>query len=108
MALLLDQRWHPDAVIIEVGERSTHYAGVLRLSKTAKQTVGFLPDSAFAQRARQGTLLAALEGDVVVGYALFDLPRQDIRLVHLVVDPAARGSGHGRALVDAIVERFRV
>jgi ribosomal protein S18 acetylase RimI-like enzyme len=108
MARRANQRCHSDAVIIEVGERTAHYAGVLRLSKTAKQTVGFLPDSAFAQRARQGTLLAALEGEVVVGYALFDLPRQDIRLVHLVVDPAVRGTGHARALVDAIVERFRV
>lgn len=93
-------------MIVQVAEGGPQYGAVLRLSKTAKQTVGFLSDSAFAQRARQGTLLAARDGDRVVGYALFDLPRQDIRLVHLVVDPASRGGGHARALVDAIVERF--
>ena len=98
--------WHPDDVIVQVAEGGLHYGAVLDLAKAAKQTVGFLPDSAFADRARQGTLLAALDGERVVGYALFDLPRQDIRLVHLVVDPGSRGGGHGRALIDGIVERF--
>jgi len=78
------------------------YIGVLCLAKQARATVGFLTDAAFAQRAEQGTLLAAVADDHVAGYVLYDLPRDEIRIVHLVVDPAHRGRGIARALVDRI------
>jgi hypothetical protein len=37
--------------------------------------VGFLPGSAFAERARQGTLLTSADDDGLNGYVLYDLPR---------------------------------
>jgi ribosomal protein S18 acetylase RimI-like enzyme/predicted transcriptional regulator len=75
---------------------------VIELAKKARQTVGFLPDLAFAQRAVQGTVLTAMVGGEVVGYALYDLPRDEIRLVQLVVADQHRGHGIARMLVDAI------
>ena len=66
-------------------------AQAIKLGAKARRTVGFLPDSAFRERAEQGTLLVALDGDTVVGYALFDLPRDEIRLVQPVVAEARRG-----------------
>ena len=50
----------------------------------------------------QGTLLVALDGESVAGYALFDLPRDEIRLVQLVVDEVRQGEGIARALLDMI------
>jgi ribosomal protein S18 acetylase RimI-like enzyme len=80
------------------------YIDVLGLAKQARATVGFLTDAAFAQRANQGTLLVAIADDHVAGYLLYDLPRDEIRIVHLVVDPGYRGRGIARALVDRIAD----
>src|ERR1700733_13561985 len=77
-------------------------AQVIKLGAKTRRTVGFLPDSAFKQRAEQGTLLVALDGDAVAGYALFDLPRDEIRLVQLVVAEARQGQSIARALLDMI------
>lgn len=77
-------------------------AQVIKLGAKARRTVGFLPDSAFIDRAEQGTLLVALEADALAGYALYDLPRDEIRLVQLVVAEARQGLGIARALVDTI------
>lgn len=61
-----------------------------------------MPDAGFADRVERGTLLAAVSGDAVVGYVLFDLPGDRIRLVHLCTATEARGRGIARALVDAV------
>jgi predicted GNAT family acetyltransferase len=83
---------------------SPEFTQVLALGKQAKATVGFLSDSAFAQRGRQGTLLAATVDGVVVAYVLYDLPRDEIRIVQLVVAPKHRGRGLARILVDSLAE----
>ena len=83
-------------------EGDATYRSVLALAKVARRTVGFLTDSAFAQRARQGTLLAALRDENVAGYILYDLPRDEIRIVHLVVTSEYQREGIARELVDAI------
>ena len=58
-----------------VGAYTDDADAVLALAKAARGTVGFLPDSAFHERARQGTLLAIRSnGGALVAYALFDLP----------------------------------
>src|SRR4051794_37791058 len=54
--------------------------GVLGLLRRAKATVGFLPDSAVRERASKGTLLIAELAGSLAGYALYDLPRQEIQI----------------------------
>ncbi len=56
-----------DVAIVDVGEDDAAIRAVLRLAKKARHTVGFLPDSAFVDRARQGTLLAVDAANVIVG-----------------------------------------
>jgi predicted GNAT family acetyltransferase len=80
------------------------FEAVLALAKTARQTVGFLPDSAFAQRAKQGTLLILSHDDGVAAYALYDLPRDEIRIVQLVVASGHREGGLARQLVEAVAD----
>lgn len=80
-------------------------AAVIALAKAAKSTVGFLPDSAFKERAHRGTLLVAASEDRVIGYLLHDLPRDEIKVVQLVVDPGHRGVGAARRLVEEVADR---
>ncbi|MDQ7876575.1 GNAT family N-acetyltransferase [Microbacterium sp. QXD-8] len=77
---------------------------VLRLAKTHSATLGFLPDSAFADRLRKRTLIAAKADGQVIGYCLYDLPRAGhIKLVHVCVADDARGFGAGKAMIDAAI-----
>jgi GNAT superfamily N-acetyltransferase len=78
---------------------------VIALGDRSRRTLGFLPRPAFAQAAECGTLLAAVHDEHVVGYALYLLPRQVVRLTHLCVSEHVRGQGVARLLVDAISER---
>jgi hypothetical protein len=78
---------------------------VLAIAKKQKATLGFLPDSAFGDRARAGRLLIAARGEQVLGYTLFDLPRSgQIKLRHVCADPSARGLNLGLQMIDRIAE----
>lgn len=97
-----EERLDGAPVLLRPTESSPEFAAVLSLGRRAKATVGFLTDAAFVQRARQGTILvAAVEGGVAA-YLLYDLPRDEVRIVQLVVAPKHRGHGLARVLVDAI------
>jgi GNAT superfamily N-acetyltransferase/predicted nucleic acid-binding protein len=72
-----------------------------------RQWLGFLPDAGFEERARQGTLLAALCGDEVVGYVLYDLPGNRVKLVHVCVADEHRGTGIASLLVNDVSARHR-
>ena len=92
-----------DVVPVEPG--SAAYGQVRALYRQNKATLGLMPDGAFEERAAEGTLLAALEGEHVVGYALYALPSQHISLSHLCVERHHRGRGTAAELVAAIERR---
>jgi ribosomal protein S18 acetylase RimI-like enzyme len=71
----------------------------------AKRTLGFLPDQGFMDRARKGTLLAATCAGELSGYVLFDLPMNQVKIVHLCVAESARRQGVARKLIDEISAR---
>ncbi len=77
----------------------------IRLGNGARSTLGHLPYSAYYDAASKGTLLLAYVDDRPVGYALYALARGRVRLTHLCVDPAYRGKGIARHLVERISER---
>ncbi|MBO3736560.1 GNAT family N-acetyltransferase [Actinoplanes flavus] len=77
----------------------------IRLGDAARSTLGHMPFSAYDSAADKGTLLLAYCGDLVVGYALYALARRRVRLSHLCVDPAWRGKGIARLLVEEISQR---
>ena len=67
-----------------------------------RQTLGFLPDGAFTERAQKGQILAAVEGESLLGYLLFFTKKtsHNVELTHLCVADSGRSKGVARALVE--------
>ncbi|MGV9652154.1 GNAT family N-acetyltransferase [Streptomyces sp. NPDC003554] len=82
-------------------------AAVIDLGDRNRKTLGFLPHAAFRQAAQAGTLLAAVDGGRLAGYALYGLPADRVRLTHLCVEDAYRGQGVNGDLVEEISKRHR-
>ena len=98
----------PQPRILDVSYTGPEFDTIVNeLWKQNSQWLGFMPTSGFQDRAERGTLLAAQIGDRVVGYVLFDLPRDVVKIVHLCVDTSYRGRGIARTLVDTIGDRHR-
>jgi GNAT superfamily N-acetyltransferase/predicted nucleic acid-binding protein len=103
---IVGQADHLQVELANVGPQDEQFLRqVIVLGDMSRRTLGFLPQVAFMQAADSGTLLAAVHDGRVLGYALYSLPRQVIRLTHLCVSESARGRGVARRLVDAISER---
>lgn len=93
-------------VVVEVsGDDPDSLEPVFVLHRAAKARLGPMPDQGFSDRAAAGTLLVARIDDEVVGYVLFDLPGDRVKIVHLCTAPTRRRRGIGRALVDEIRRR---
>jgi predicted transcriptional regulator len=78
---------------------------VLVLHRASKATLGFLPDGGFKDRADRGTLFVAKRSSEVVGYVLFDVVGDSVRLRHLCVSVSARNQNVARFLVDELKRR---
>ena len=72
------------------------------LADRHRRTLGFLPRSVLQDHARRGWLHVAMREGTLVGYALFALARDRVRLIHLCVGEPFRGTGAARALVEAV------
>ncbi len=97
----------PSTDVIEVDPASGHFADVLKLGKRNRRYLGFLPDAGFLERAHTGTLLAAVADGATQGYALYDLPADRVKIVHLCVATGHRGTGVARRLIEAVSFRHR-
>jgi ribosomal protein S18 acetylase RimI-like enzyme len=92
--------------IVEVEETTELARSVIELGNgPAKRTLGFLPNQGFLDRARRGTLLAAVANSELLGYVLYDLPGYVVKIVHLCVANKARRRGVARKLIDEVAER---
>lgn len=78
---------------------------VLAIAKKFAATLGFLPNRAFADRARYRGLIIGKMQQRVAGYVLYDLPRGGhVKLVHVCVDDVARGAGLAKAMIEHVIE----
>ncbi len=75
---------------------------IIKLGDQNSRTLGFMPTAGYWQAASSGTLIAAMHKDRLVGYALYSLPRQVVRLTHLCINTQMRGQGVAKKLVDEI------
>ncbi|MBF6426074.1 GNAT family N-acetyltransferase [Nocardia cyriacigeorgica] len=79
---------------------------VIRLGKRYSHRLGMMPAGAYRDATRWGGLIDARIDGVLVGYALFRLPRNNqVMLSHLCVESRARKSGVARALIDEIRDK---
>ena len=91
---------------------STLLARVRDLGHSFASTVGHLPFAAWDDYAASGHILTAI-GDGpdadqdVLGYVAYRLPRDEVVVAQLVVNPKHRGSGVARALVQEISTRYQ-
>lgn len=68
-------------------------------------TLGLLPVAAYREAARRGNLLLAKADRRVVGYALYGVAKNRVRLTHLCVHASYRRLRVARRLVEHISER---
>ena len=65
------------------------------------------PGAAFYDARIRPHAFFLMEGDRPVAYAFWDADGDDARIVHVVVDPSARGRGLGDAAMTGIAARAR-
>ncbi|MFJ9371208.1 GNAT family N-acetyltransferase [Nocardia sp. NPDC101769] len=82
-------------------------AKLVELGDLARRTLGLLPPAVYHDAAAKNCLLAAFVGDEPIGYALFRLPRDEVVLTHLCVQPDYRRAGVAKLLVDELSKRHR-
>ncbi|MFJ8228580.1 GNAT family N-acetyltransferase [Streptomyces sp. NPDC094448] len=96
-------------VLPVTGEQAELLTAAIALGDRYTKRLGLLTPPAYRKYADDGGLLVALEGDELVGYALFGLPKrsQHVRLVHLCVAEERRGNGIAGLLIAELRRRQR-
>lgn len=75
------------------------------LGDSQSKSIGLLRHAAWDDYGHAGHILVAARGVEVLGYTAYRVPRNEVRLAHLVVATEARGQGVARALVEEITSR---
>lgn len=85
---------------------SPHLPTIKRIGKANAQTLGFLPEGGFNERALSKQILAAVDenGDCV-GYVLYRIAHRFAKVTHLCVPAEHRRNGIGRKLVEKLKEQ---
>lgn len=78
------------------------FALALHACRADRQSLGWLPTPAYIYRHERGEIHVVSNNDDIVGYALWSLRGQDLRIFHTWIRSDARMLLHGRALVDEL------
>ncbi len=88
-----------------VDEQSPYLQDVKRLWRVHSATLGFLPDGAFQDYARERHVVVALdERGTCAGYLLYRIVRDRATIAHFCVAPEFRGQGCARAMIDWLIK----
>ena len=91
-----------DSAVVPLSRSDLDAVEVLRAENNG--TLGFLPMGVMAEYLVQGGGFGVRGANGLAAYCLFSLQRRHIRVIHLCVAAPARGAGHARRLVDAVVD----
>jgi ribosomal protein S18 acetylase RimI-like enzyme/predicted nucleic acid-binding protein len=89
--------------VVAIDNSSPHLDAVKKLWRVHSDTLGFLPDGAFNDYAKEGHVLVALAGSDCVGYLLYRTVRDRVAIAHFCIAQEARKQGHARALLNHLV-----
>lgn len=79
---------------------------LIALGDRNNNTLGFMPFAGFRAAAKENRIALATTPDgTLLGYCLFDLPRDVVRIVQVCVSDTARGTGLARSLIEAVSVR---
>jgi GNAT superfamily N-acetyltransferase len=101
----MDAMAPPVEVVVVRPEDAELLDAVIRLADANRKYLGLMPKGAFVDLSGQARLLAATIGGQLAGYALYDVARGRVRLVHLCVAGGYRRRGVARALLVALTRR---
>lgn len=79
---------------------------VVGLGDKYKSSLGLMRYEAYREYLESGTVFGVYADGELCAYALFALPRREIRLAHLVVAEEHRGQGLATMLVDSIRVKY--
>lgn len=96
----------PTATTRAVAPSTPLASAVLALGDSLRRYLGPLPYAAWDEALEQGRVIAAVDGDHLLGYAMVRLPRREVVIVHLAVAPWAQRQGVAHILVRAVSERY--
>jgi predicted nucleic acid-binding protein/GNAT superfamily N-acetyltransferase len=82
---------------------------VVALGKKNAKTLGMFPEGAFIDHAKKKTIIAALEGEVLIGYILFRITQSKrmISIAHLCIDTEQRNKGVAKTLLNTVREKYQ-
>lgn len=90
--------------IVAIDNSSRYLDEVKQLWRSNSATLGFLPDGAFDDYARERHILVALDSAAkCVGYLLYRIVRDRATIAHLCISENNRGKGYGAALVRHLI-----
>lgn len=88
-----------------IDETSPHFDAVKRLWRPHSETLGFLPDGAFLDYARDRHILVGLNSTgQCVAYLLYRVVRSRAIIAQFCVAPEARRQGYARRLLDELIQ----
>ena len=91
--------------ILLINQKSKWLRLVQNLGDASSDTVGFLAREAYSDYARKGNILVVIENDQLLAYTMFRFRKNSIVIVHLCVDPKARGKGIPSAMIEWLLEQ---
>lgn len=90
--------------IAAIDDRSPHLEEVKKLWRGNSETLGYLPEGAFDDYARQRHILVALDtAGKFAGYLLYRVVRAKAMIAHLCISERARGKGYADVLVRHLI-----
>ena len=90
-------------LIRSIENESEAFEEIIQLWGVERKRLGFLPRGAFEQSAERGQLIGAFEGELLQGYLLFRVVRDQMVIVHLC--SGHKEKGIPQLLMEALLNR---